>query len=185
MSTRRLIAFSLIVFVSTAGCKPSTQGVSNDREGPQQLTCSQCFGSPRFLQSGVSVSCIEEPNMVQCTLSYHGNSRQIALVRNGDVWGTAACPGLALVHDRHASNEDRLLLIDLAGTPSREKEVRHEEWGNYVHSHFSVIGVQGNRIAVEENQYAGDMPARLRTLQVNLESLSISEIGHWREDPRY
>jgi hypothetical protein len=106
----------------------------------------------------------------------------MTLQRDADAWEVADCSGVVMIHDRYASNEDRLVLIDLSQSPPREKEIVHDDWASYIHSHFSVIAIHGDKITVKEIQYAGDQPPRARAVEVSLSSLSVSQVGSWRDD---
>jgi len=144
------------------------------------VRCSEFVGSSRVLDSGVSLSC-SRVEMLVCALQYNTASTSIALQRDADAWGVADCPGVVMIHDRYASNEDRLVLIDLTQPTLKEKEVVHEDWANYIHSHFSVIALHGDRITVHEMQYAGTQPPRARAIEVSLSSLSVSRVWPWQE----
>jgi len=167
--------------VVLSGCGSGNSTATDPGKVPQGVRCSEYVGSSCVLDSGVSLTCTLSDPLV-CTLRYRTESKAIALQRDADVWGLAACPGFVLVLDRFASNEDRLLLIDLSASPPREKEIVHGDWANYIHSHFSVIALHGDRITVKEIQYAGDQPPRFRLVEVSLSSLSLSQIGPWKED---
>ena len=145
------------------------------------VRCSEFVGSSRVLDSGVSLSC-SQGEMLLCALQYRSVSTSLALQRDADAWGVADCPGVVMIHDRYASNEDRLVLLDLSRSPSREKEIVHDDWASYIHSHFSVIAIHGDKITVKEIQYAGDQPPRFRAVEVSLSSLSVSNVESWREE---
>jgi hypothetical protein len=179
--TRHIHALGLAVIVVLSGCGSGNSTATDPGKVPQGVRCSEYVGSSCVLDSGVSLTCTLSDPLV-CTLRYRTESKAIALQRDADVWGLAACPGFVLVLDRFASNEDRLLLIDLSASPPREKEIIHEDWSNYIHAHFSMISGSEERVVLQESQYAGSRPPRFRTIEVSLKSLSLARVGPWLEN---
>lgn len=72
-----------------------------------------------------------------------------------------------LFHERHASNEDRILLFDFTAGTKEPKVLAHSDAGDYIHLHYEIRGLSADGIRVEETQYAGDMKPRMRTVLIS------------------
>lgn len=106
--------------------------------------------------------------------------------RSATVYVSTPKPRIVIVHDRFASNEDRLVLWDAAGREARPFVLDHHEPADYVHLHFEVMGVAADgAIDIKEYEYAGSKPPRIRRLSARpgKKGFRVSR-GRWvRDEP--
>jgi hypothetical protein len=106
--------------------------------------------------------------------------------RSATVYVSTPRPSIVIVHDRFASNEDRLVLWDAVAREARPFVLDHHEPADYVHLHFEVIGVATDgTIDIKEYEYAGSKPSRVRTISARptKKGLKISREQWVRDEP--
>jgi len=135
----------------------------------EHVGSDQCVDNAIVLASGVKVTCSRDEVPV-AQLSYLGRSTRLPIMRNADFHGHRSLPGVVIVIDRYASNEDRLLAVDLAAPEAKMVEVAHPDGGTYGHLHYTIVSMAANAVTVTEDQWAGDSPDRTRTLRILLTS---------------
>jgi hypothetical protein len=179
MSKRLLTAACLLLL---SGC--STQ-YAHEQRGPttlpNALSCDQC-AEPTELCSGVFVrASTNKEGGFDLSCNYEGVRYQFYTPRNCEVFADTGIPGILIIRDAYASNEDRLILLRMTGGKSIASTVDHVDAGadGYLHSHYRIVSLQDGVASVEEYQYAGAGGPRHRFLRINLARAQEPSFSGW------
>jgi len=164
-------SFILIVAISIAGCRGDERAdvASSSTPSVEKIAnCADVVEGSVLLASGVAVKCDEADAGFDATLRRGDETHRLHVERDATFHGFAALPGIAIVVDRYASNEDRLLILSLGETRERKRIIEHK-WddGDFDHARFEVLSADGSGIRVRELQYGGDQPPRERELTLS------------------
>jgi len=166
-----------------AGCHSSGSQPEAPAGSVQRVNCWETTGD-ELLESGVVVKChqIQEGGF-DCELQYDSTHKQVILSRSGETYGLREFPGIVLVRDAYASNEDEMLLVDMRRRLPVCVEVPHTEWETYSHSYYDFLGGSKRGFLVRESQHGADnKPSRSRTLEIFVHQPGDFATGPWCND---
>lgn len=157
--------------------------------GPAEaVEVEDCVVSPQRLASGVTVSASQgEGGGYAVKLSGPAAARKYFVVRGASFYGLRDAPGVVLVHDRRAANEDAIVVLDLLRPGSNPVRIGHDDSGSYLHLHFGRPRVSGTQITFIESEWAGDEQdsPRSRKVTVSLRPpLGKEAVGTWETSGR-
>jgi hypothetical protein len=174
-----IMTLALALHVFAAACH-ATDG---SREQWKSVDVSQGTDADVTL-SEIHITCAVKGDSTQLRVERGKAGLTIDLERSATIYVNLRNRKRAIIQDRFASNEDRLLLCTLVGTKPSIVTLAHSDGSDYIHLHFSCKQMENDHVTVEESEYAGSKPSRSRTLTIRLDRDGYHVTrGNWRETP--
>lgn len=171
------ISFAILFACLTLGCAGSNL---RSADPLKTILNEKKSGAAPALNDAVNFKCTIKDGIFKIVFTTKGGQTTVAFERAATIYWLASTPLLVVIHEEYASNEDRLLLCDLANPNAPPTVTGHGDPGSYSHSHFAVKGGREGQILVDESQYAGDTPARRRRLRLPMKVPLAPIVGEWR-----
>lgn len=153
---------------------------------PNEVVSGRLCEAPVVMSSGVAVKAVFDKEGGGCTLTCTYNRKETPFFtpRDCGIYADPALQGRVVLWDRNASNEDRLVFLDLTRDEPAVYYLEHEDGaGGYIHSHYRAMRLAEGVLTAEEYQYSGDAPDRHRRVSMSLnERPPAPSFSEWEAD---
>lgn len=148
-----------------------------------KVTLEQSLHGQLKLDHGWAVTCKStDQGVYDATLTRGDRQVKLSFMRDARFYGVDDTH--VLIHNIWYSNEDQLLIVDLAGKDAEPATIGHPDAETFVHTHYRIDGRTVDGVVGIEYQYAGnegeDHP-RQRTVTLPANNLSQVKYGPWQE----
>ncbi len=138
-------------------------------------------GAGESLKGGVFVQVARNGDSISVTLKSSSVTRSDHYYRDVVVYLTQPVPTFTIIADRFASDEDRLLAVDM-DNKIKPLTISHDPTDPYSHQHYDIVTAQGDTIKIIESEYAGDDEPRQREVILAKSTTGFSlKKGKWEK----
>lgn len=176
-----LYTLTLIAASVLSGCATTDAFQHSDRLA--MATVEEASGRTATVSDAVTVRCTNRDGIIDVVLTCDGRPFHLTVERDATIYCLPRSPRVVLLHERHASNDDRLVICDLQGGSVQSATVELGDTEAYTHTHYAIKGARDGQVLIEEVQYAGDAPARARDLALPMRLPARPVVGEWRASP--
>jgi hypothetical protein len=179
------IRVAILVFALIANLSGSSALGDDAANAPSSLdsVSVDVQNGTNVTQSGVHIICTPKDGLASLQLVSAHAAVTVTVERAVTVYLSKPRPRIVVVHERYASDEDRLIVFDLTRRDPRRATITHTDPGDYVHVHFRIDGLRDGRVLGEEYEYAGSKEPRKRSISIRPGPKGFEiERGRWTED---
>jgi hypothetical protein len=145
------------------------------------VTESEALGIVKHLSESATVRCDRRDGIIAVVLTVEDKVHNFSFVRGGSFYSLSAFPGVVIVHDEEASNEDSIMVFD-SRVPDKPLTLDHDDQEGYVHRHYKIVKGANGQVQLDEYEYAGSSKPRHRAVTIILDGPKVKvKKGTWQE----